>query len=117
MTYKRTCSQVFSNRSLKVAANVLKSILRWCLAAFIIKPLFFKPGKYAQTSKFLFCSPSLRNKLFVAYLMNHSALRVSAMKINTPAATQISVGFVFLEKVSPETNNVRVRQAIVTRNQ
>ena len=56
--------------------------------------------KYAQTSKFLFCSPSLRNKLFVAYLMNHSALRVSAMKINTPAATQISVGFVFLEGFS-----------------
>ena len=30
------------------------------------------------------------------YLMNHSALMVIAMKINAPAATQISVGFVFL---------------------
>ena len=28
--------------------------------------------------------------------MNHSALKVIAMKINAPAATQISVGFVFL---------------------
>ena len=34
--------------------------------------------------------------LFVAYLMNHSALKVVAIKINAPAATQISVGFVFL---------------------
>ena len=31
------------------------------------------------------------NILFVAYLMNHSALRVVAIKINAPAATQISV--------------------------
>ena len=97
MTDKKTWSaQVFSNCSLKVAANVLKSILRSCLATFIIKPLFFKPGKICLDIKILFCSPSPRNKLFVAYLMNHSALKVIAMKINAPAATQISVGFVFL---------------------
>ena len=34
--------------------------------------------------------------LFVPYLMNHSALKVVAILINAPAASQISVGFVFL---------------------
>ena len=38
--------------------------------------------------------------LFVPYLMNHSALKEVAIKINAPASTQISVGFVFLEGFS-----------------
>ena len=47
--------------------------------------------------------------------MNHSALKVIVMKNNAPATTQISVGVCVPLKVSPETNNVRVRQAIQSR--
>ena len=40
--------------------------------------------------------PHIKKTFRRLYLMNHSALKVVAIKINAPAATQISVGFVFL---------------------
>ena len=94
---KRTCSQVFSNRSLKAAANELKSILRRCLVAFLIKPLFFEPSNVCLDIRILAFARLLHVEiLFVPYLMNHSALKEVAIKINAPASTQITVGFVFL---------------------